>query len=139
VVSDWASRKLGLKEEHIAALRDGCGDFTEDDLVLHIKACDTCTRTVLLSGLFPTRSIVRMVALERMYAVAEPGRAALRFTTFRPCESCGAEIYGTRQPGRAGPFWANRLDNRLHACADFRKLPNVVEAWAHNRSKGWKA
>ena len=37
VNSDWARRKLGLKEEHLAALRDGCEAFLEADLGLHIS------------------------------------------------------------------------------------------------------
>jgi len=87
--------------------------------------------------LFTEQTILRTFALERVYSTAAPGTAALRFTDFRPCPGCGTEIYGTRQPGRRGPFWANRTDNRLHSCVDSREGPNVVEAWAKNRSKGW--
>lgn len=146
-ISKWARQRLRVTDEHLDALQAACAEFVERDLVLHVKGCDTCTATMLKSGsLFSTWTIARITDWERLIALAEPGAAAHRFTTYRPCEVCGAEIYGTRMPGQRGPFWANRLDHRLHSCADFRRTPVVVELWRSTpgsrrgggRAKGWR-
>jgi hypothetical protein len=134
-----------VNDEHLAAFRSGCSEFVEQDLVIHVRSCDACTTTMLESQLFTTWMLARIADRERLFALAEPGTAALRFTEFRLCEDCGAEIFGTRQLDERGAFWANRLDNRLHSCKDFLGVPEVVGAWSRSKrrpgstgqSKGW--
>ena len=139
--------RLGFTDERRAALKAGCAEYAKDESIAHTKNCDSCAKTMVDSDLFGVPEILRFASLERVYRVAEPGTAGLRFSDYRPCDDCGAEIYGTRQLGEQGAFWANRLDNRLHSCTDFQGAPDVVEPWTpqpknrtsrDRRSKGWR-
>jgi hypothetical protein len=131
MISKWTRGKLGLTDRRLRALRSGCPDFDEDDVVVHVRSCDACTSTILAPSVgFAPEVIARMADPDRLEKLTgRPMPPHGRYTKDVPCPGCGGEIFGTFQPGGRGVYWANVLNGDPHDCTESRERPVEVDPW----------